>query len=454
MPEMLSALPHIAWPAVPGPAEAGLLAGLFQLGQSQWQSPHTLLQRQFDQLRGVLRHARDTVPFYRARLAGIDLDQPLNAANWSRIPLLTRAELQRGGADLLSTQIPPSHGAVSWTQTSGSTGEPVRVAKTALTGFFWKLFNLRHHQWHCRDLRGTLAAIRFFEGDVAAPPNGSRFPGWGAATDRLFRTGPSVSLQIGADVRDQIEWLRREAPEYLLTYPSNLLALTGYCRAYGIRLPNLREVQTVGEIVTPAMRLACREVWDVPLIDMYTSQEFGYLALQCPLHEHYHVQAENVLVEVLDDAGNACAPGQTGRLVVSSLHNFALPLIRYEIGDHAEVGAPCACGRGLPVLTRILGRTRNMLVLPSGERRWPVVGFRQFREIAPIRQFQFVQVSRAELLARFVVEQPLTVDQEARLKAHIRQSLGHPFDIRCEYPASIPRGRTGKYEEFVSLLDH
>jgi phenylacetate-CoA ligase len=161
------------------------------------------------------------------------------------------------------------------------------------------------------------------------------------------------------------------------------------------------------------------------------------------------VQSENVLLEVLDDEGHPCAPGQTGRLVITALHNYATPLIRYEIGDHAQVGEPCDCGRGLPVLTRILGRTRNMLVLPNGEQHWPIVGFREFRDIAPISQYQFVQKSTRELLARFVMERPITEAQEKQLTAHIQKSLGHPFAIRFEYLDSIPRGKTGKYEEFV-----
>jgi phenylacetate-CoA ligase len=104
------------------------------------------------------------------------------------------------------------------------------------------------------------------------------------------------------------------------------------------------------------------------MVDMYTCQEAGYLALQCPDHPHYHVQSENVLLEVVDDQGLPCAPGEVGRVLVTSLNNFATPLIRYEIGDYAEVGAACSCGRGLPVLKRIMGRYRNLLTLPDGTR--------------------------------------------------------------------------------------
>ena len=122
------------------------------------------------------------------------------------------------------------------------------------------------------------------------------------------------------------------------------------------------------------------EAWGVPLSDMYSGREVGYLALQCPQHDHYHVMSEGNFLEVLGDDGRPCQPGETGRVVVTTLHNYVMPLIRYEIGDFAEVGEPCPCGRGLPVLTRILGRQQNMLTLPTGESRWTQIGRASCRE--------------------------------------------------------------------------
>jgi phenylacetate-CoA ligase len=162
------------------------------------------------------------------------------------------------------------------------------------------------------------------------------------------------------------------------------------------------------------------------------------------------VQSESLVVEILDPQGRACAPGTVGRVVVSTLHNFAMPLLRYDIGDYAEAGAPCPCGRGLPTLARILGRQRNMLVLPNGERRWPLSGFRKYREIAPIRQYQIVQHAPAELEARFVAERALSAGEEQRLGAAIREAMGYPFEIAFTRLESFP---PGKFEDFISLID-
>jgi phenylacetate-CoA ligase len=177
------------------------------------------------------------------------------------------------------------------------------------------------------------------------------------------------------------------------------------------------------------------------------------MALQCPETGRYHVQSESVLLEVLDDAGRPCAPGEVGRIVATSLHNFAQPMIRYDIGDYAEVGGPCPCGRGLPVLDRILGRFRNMLTLPDGRRIWPRLSEGRYREVAPIRQYQVVQTGRAALEVRLAAERPLSADEEAKLRAMILGRIGSAdFALTFTYHDAIPRSAGGKFEDFKSEI--
>jgi phenylacetate-CoA ligase len=164
------------------------------------------------------------------------------------------------------------------------------------------------------------------------------------------------------------------------------------------------------------------------------------------------VQSESVKVEVLDDAGRPCAPGAIGRVVVSSLHNFAMPILRYKLGDYAEAGAPCPCGRGLPTLARILGRSRNMLVLPSGERYWPLSGAFEFRDIAPIRRSQMVQLDLERIEMRMVADRPVTPDEERRLAGVVRRWVGHPFEVQFKYLDAFPASASGKFEDFISMV--
>jgi phenylacetate-CoA ligase len=193
-------------------------------------------------------------------------------------------------------------------------------------------------------------------------------------------------------------------------------------------------------------RRLMQDYWGAKVVDIYTTRECGYLAVQCPQTANYHVQ-EGAFVEILRPDDTPCQPGETGRVVVTPLHNLAMPMIRYDLDDLAEAGPSCACGRGLPVLTRIAGRVRNMLRLPDGNRVWPLIG--TYRDAIPaIRQRQVVQHSLQELELRLVVERPLTASEENSAKAELLARIGHPFEVRISYVDGFPRSGGGKFEEF------
>jgi phenylacetate-CoA ligase len=446
-----SQLPGIVWPAMLDGPGAQALALQFQLAQSQWWSPERLRAQQFRQLALLVRHAGETVPYYRGRLpAGLlGADGAIRADAWAKLPVLGRAAVQQAGDALNSGFVPRGHGSVSTAKTSGSTGRPVEVASTALMGILWNAFTLRDHLWHRRDLSAKLAVIRHLHGHDQEFPDGTSRRGWGPATDLAYETGVSAAISIHTDVAKLADWLVREDPAYLIAYPSNLLALSEQFLDRGLRLPQLREIRTVSEMLTREVRAACRRVWGVPVTDMYSIQECGYLALQCPAHEHYHVQSEGVLLEILDEDGRACAPGQTGRVVVTPLHNYATVLLRYEVGDYAESGEPCPCGRGLPVINRILGRYRNMAILPGRRTVWPLIGHPAMRAIAPLAQIQVAQRSLEEMELRYAAERALTADEERGLSEMLARNLGHPFRITFRRMASIPRSASGKFEDFI-----
>jgi len=259
-------------------------------------------------------------------------------------------------------------------------------------------------------------------------------------------------LPIDTEVGEQLRWLGLRDPDYLLIYPTVLAALLRRLQADRLELPRLREVRTIAEVLPDATRDLCREVLGVPVVDLYSSSEVGNIALQCPESGLYHVQSESVLVEILDAAGSPCPPGASGRVVVTSLHGFAMPLLRYELRDFAEVASPCPCGRGLPTLRRIQGRVRNMLVTPQGEIRWPLVGFAEYRKAAPVRRYQIAQLARDRIEFRLVTERPLAASEEAALAAILRTHLGDFPRIEFRYFPDLPLGANGKFEEFVSLL--
>jgi phenylacetate-CoA ligase len=438
----------LAWPALPGAVAAGLLAVQQQLAESQWWSSSQIRALQLRQARELLAHACRHVPHYRETLLpvlGARGGGEIDAKAWSSLPRLRREDIQGGGSTLHSSELPVGHGKTIEYWTSGSTGRPISFLGSELTRFFWQVLTLRDHIWHRRDLHGKLAVIR------TTTEAGER-RGWGPATDHIYDTGPCATLNIRTDVARQAEWLAHHDPDYLLSHPSNLLALARSFGERGLAAPRLREVRTFGEVLPPALRQVCLEVWRARVVDVYSAEEAGYIALQCPECESYHVQAENLLVEVLDDDGVECEPGAIGKVVLTTLHNFAMPLIRYEIGDYAEVGPPCACGRGLPVLRRIMGRQRNMLRLPDGRQHWPSFPAEAWLAIAPIRQFQIVQTALDSVEARFVAEGRLQAAQLEQLASMLKKYLDYPLKVTMSQVDEIERKPNSKFEDFVSLL--
>ena len=170
-----------------------------------------------------------------------------------------------------------------------------------------------------------------------------------------------------------------------------------------------------------------------------------------PREEGYHVQGETVIVEIIDAEGRPCPPGVRGRAIVTPLHNFAMPLLRYEVGDEAVAGDPCPCGRGLPVIERIVGRIRSLLTLPTGEHVTPVFVHDLMRDL-PVIQFQVAQVAPDHLETRIVPQGSFGPDDEARLIERMLERLPADYRITFRYIEEIPRSRSGKYMDFKSEI--
>lgn len=449
-----SILTGVNFPAFPAHELSRFLTLQFQLSQSQWWSLEELRAAQWLQLQPLISYAALHSPYYRDLFARNHLTPPAGRDDvfFAKIPVSTRADLQAAGTKLNCHPMPTHHGRVADVRTSGSTGQPLSFQRTEVCQDIWSSLAMREYFWQKRDFSKRLGSIRIFPGAFGKWPEGSQSESWGGALGALYPTGPSFALCVTATPAQQIEWLMRTKPDYLTSFPSNLRALANYARQANCPLPKVVELRTIGELLTPENRDFISEVWQAPVTDMYTCEEAGYLALQCPDHPGYHVQSEHVILEVLDDHGQPCAPGQTGKVVVTDLHNFATPFIRYEIGDLAEVGTPCPCGRGLLRITRILGRVRNQLHMPDGTKVFPRLGERHIAATpeADIRQYRIVQRSLTRLKFQYVAPNSLNEAQQAHITKGLRGSLGYPFEIVFSPVETIPIGINGKLEVFVS----
>ncbi|MCC6898507.1 MAG: phenylacetate--CoA ligase family protein [Polyangiaceae bacterium] len=425
-----------------GGAGAQALANVLEVTE-RWR-PGDLEREQLGRLAALVEHARATVEHYSTLPApeagSVDV-------SWLRaLPKLRRESVRASPSRLMSRAAPPGHRVVREAHTSGSSGKHVSVQVDAVTATMGEALLLRDVAWHQRDVTAKAAGIRAVDG--AAAPRGRREPRWAPTPE----SGPALLLDVHTPVREQLAWLARETPAYLATYASNAAALIDECERTGTRLSGLRQLSTFGETFEPDLRQRCRSVLGVPLVDAYSSAELGYLALQCPEHTHYHVQSEHVLLEVLRDDGSACGIGESGRVVVTALHAFAMPLIRYELEDFATLGEACPCGRGLPVIASIQGRVRHMLRLPNGDRLWPRFGSPLIGRQFPLRQFRMVQTGVTTLDLEMVLDRPLTPAEQRQLRELVLGVVRFPMSLSLVPVDAISRPPGGKYEDFVSAL--
>ena len=165
-----------------------------------------------------------------------------------------------------------------------------------------------------------------------------------------------------------------------------------------------------------------------------------------------HVSAEAALVEVLRDDGTPAAPGETARVVVTSFYNYAMPFIRYEIGDFAEVGMPGLCLRTLPALRRIVGRERNVFTLPDGSRVWPDTLTIDMQPYLGFRQIQVVQTTPSEIEVRYVPDASGRQPDESGLQDYFRSVLHPALAVRTCAIERIERLPSHKFEDYVSLV--
>jgi phenylacetate-CoA ligase len=433
------------------------------LDGSQWQSSADLERLQFARLTTLASHAYNAIPEYRQRLriAGYRPGRPMDIAIWQNIPVLRRTDLQRLGNALRVRRLSTSQfGDQFEASSSGSTGVPVRVWKSDLDWFMWQAICMREELWHGDDCAGTYAAIKGFAGsDFAAEqladlrsPTGLILPDWGPPMNLVRKTGASALIHGSVSMSDKAAFLIRVQPRYLLTAPSGLRLLAQYFRDHDLRLPSLKSVRTVSERLDDDVRLLCQEVFSCKIVHNYSANEVGYMAVQCPQCTHYHVQSEVVYLEILDEHGAPCPPGRIGRVIVTPLHNFAMPLLRYEVGDEAEFGEPCSCGRGLPVIRNIIGRTADYLTLPDGSRRRVTYNVYRMSGLRAVREYQVVQTSLHDIEVRVVAARALETAETAEILDIMTREFGGDFRIAVVERDELPRTAAGKLRPFISEL--
>jgi phenylacetate-CoA ligase len=401
----------------------------------------------------LVRHAYDNVPFYRNRLTClIRADGEIDLTRWRDVPITTRADALAHRDAMQSASLPEIYGPVTQVATTGSTGPSLRVASNALNKVATVAALGRTARWWGLDTARPLAAIKMFSTGDDAPgyPEGREWRGW--CYDNLGSR--SFELDMFTPVEQQIEWLLRVQPAYLITPPSNASTLAHAMTPSQAQRLGLAAILLYGETVLPRTRALVAERLGATSIAIYSCQEVGFIATQCPVTPHYHVAAENVLVEILRDDGAPAAPGEAGQVVVTGFYNYAMPFIRYALGDVATAGPlSCTCGRTLPVIAQVDGRTRHAFVFRDGTRVWPRPFLLDFTPFVACRAYQLAQIDHERLEFRYIPEEGASSPDRSGLEAYLRDKL-HPSAVVTLVPVEdLPRGPGGKLTPFVSAVE-
>lgn len=409
--------------------------------------PNEVATIQGKQLEQVLRHAWQHTSFYRSRLNRLFEDGEFNPEAWMDVPLLTRQEAQEHRLSRRAFELRDGNRTFS-SRTSGSSGVPLDITWNRVATVSTRAAAERMYRWHNLDIDAPIAEIKSFGGAGYEFPGGRGPQGWSLSSPDAKR----YRLSVSTPVEDQLAWLALVKAPYLTSYPTMIreLALTAIKHKSTLRFD---AVITVGEVLTSEIRQLCADAFGAKVIDSYGCQEMGKLAIQCDQSEHYHVCLSNVLFEVLDETGRHVAPGESGRVVLTSLFNYATPFIRYDIGDYARLGTgPCQCGRSLPVITSIEGRRRNMVTLPDGEKRW-LAGtvLAELGSMVHAEQSRLVQRTPERFELHFVANGD-TIGFDPETVARRAAELIHP-DITLQpiQVEALKRSSGGKFEDVIGL---
>jgi phenylacetate-CoA ligase len=423
--------------------------------------PEAARELETRQLGRILRFARSEVPYYRSHDAwsALALDVPAPREVLTGLPVMSKRDVQDRVEELRAERLPPGEKAVSWTSSSGTTGRPTRVLFSQHALLMFGLLVQRQLRWARIEPQWTQAVIRLArdlprqaDGTTLADGAIRRAPGW-MYLRKWFHTGPMIGFNRSNSVEEQIDMLRRERPEYLVTFPGTLETLVYACQ--GKPVDSLRAFRSISATLTQGMRNRVESATGLHVYEAYGLNEIGIVAHRCEAGR-YHVNAEHCLVEIVDAVGKPCNAGETGRILVTSLTNYAMPLVRYDSGDLAEaVEGPCSCGRTLPSIGRIVGRYRAMRHAPEGTSRRvnliaETIDGLPLEVLAGLREYHLHQFKDDSFELRLVT----VGEPEERLVTAVREAWDAENDrstpLRIRPVDQIDLGPGGKQQEFTS----
>ncbi len=414
------------------------------LEKTQWMKSQDLVRLQQKRLRALLDHAYENVPYYRRAFAERNLrpNDIRTVEDLIKLPVLTKAAISRNSQELIAKGLASREMIPRYT--GGTTSSPVKFYRTK-EEMRWSLAaQFRAYGWGGYELGDRYAHIW----PVRSSELGSIF----RVRNLLERRNPTLNaLDISErTIRLFLGEKDGARSQFLIGYSSCIYMLSKYLLAQGITPPKLTAIFGTAETLFRNQRRTIEDVFVCNVYDHYNSREFTSLACECEQHSGYHVNSENVIVEIVKDDEQA-APGETGAILVTSLHNYGMPFIRYHIGDTGSAsGESCSCGRGLPLIGSLEGRTYEFFKTGDGS----LVGLRDlgiFFENLPVRMFQVLQISPNEILVKIVKDDGYSQKDTEFISRHIAWE-SPKLNVKVEIVNSLPSTKSGKRPYFVSKL--
>jgi phenylacetate-coenzyme A ligase PaaK-like adenylate-forming protein len=400
------------------------------------------------QLRNLLRHAANRSPFWRGRIGagpGASLDS---------LPILRRADVRaqvEGEGALLGAA---DRIAVNSHSTSGSSGAPVRFFVSEMNGYYNVIRSIAQYFIEGRDLTLNRAMVDYALRPVEGGLSVEREASWLGALTPFVDGGRGRRLQFFRPNMAQV-WaeLRKEPIGYLSISPSALEALMQHASPDDFKRAGAKMLVLVAEPLDPEIRRRFAEV-GVPARETYSCEEIGPIAFECErCVGHFHVAASNVIVETVNEEGLAIDGAPVGAVLLTHLHSYATPFVRYEVGDLAALAERCPCGHDGPTLSNIVGRAKGLLKHPDGRLLRFHIWAADLTAIVALDEYRIRQTAPATLVVEIGGRSSLTPDETAAIVAMIRAHAGDGFAIEVRAVDKIDWGpglkRLGFHNEIL-----
>ena len=425
---------------------------LDELEKNQWLPPGEIKELQWRKVERILRHSYENVPYYRETFdkMGIRVDDIQTPEYFRKIPILTKQIIQDNFDNLKASNF-SKYEAIE-NHTGGSTGEPLT---------FYQCKDYLNYAAAGRQLAFAMCGYKM--GDKVAYVWGSDYDsrnhtGWRRIVmDRLLNNVLFINtFDLSQEKIEQyLDYLVKWKPHYIWGYASSVSLLAKTAIENKIHEISPKAIQTTAEVLTTEQRELIQEAFQCKVFDRYGCREVSIISHECSEHSELHILATNNYVEFLDENEKPVEVGSSGRIIVTNLNNFAMPFIRYEVGD---VGRPsnqvCKCGRGLPLMGMVDGRIVDTIVSPSGKFLHGEFFTHLFYKIEGVKQFQVMQEDKENLLVKIVPMKEFNAEKALPfLRDVIHKHGDEKFKINFQICDFIEPSSSGKFRFTISELN-